>query len=266
MPARSPSADSVRILALLPETSRRALEHALQPGQLLSWASDAAAAGLAVRNRQFDALVLDPGTLGDDEFEELVPILGQRVVPVVLYTSLTPANARRIVRAAEIGAHELVLRDVEDAVPLLAHRLRCLVELSPPALLLNRVARRLHRFPDPLRTVSVGLFASGPLPRWVDGLSDATGLARRSIDRWMQRAGIGGAATLLDAARLARVWEPVVDDRLSMAATAHRCGYARSRLLVAHARRLVGVAPAEFGLSLTREKFVLRLTKRLLLH
>ena len=239
---------------------------AVQPGHLLAWESDTSAAILAVRDRRVDVLVFDPGTLGGDEFESLMPILEQGIVPVVLYTSLTPANARCIVRAAECGAPELVLREFDDAVPLLAHRLRSLVEPSPRAQLLSKVAKRFHKFPDPLRTVSVGLFGNGPLPRWVDDLADVSGLARRTVDRWMQRAGIAGAATLLDAARLTRVWELVVDAGLSTAATAHHCGYARTRLLVAHARRLVGVAPADFGPTLTREKFVLRLTKRLLLR
>jgi AraC-like DNA-binding protein len=253
----------MRILSLLPDNARSALARAIGPGHILALESNVESAVQSVRQRQFDALVFDPGMLGDEEFSRLMPALRQKAVPVLLYTSLTPANARRIVEAAELGAHDLVLRDDEDAVTLLAHKLLSLVAPSAPALLLSRLAKSFHQFPDSLQTVSVGLFGSGPLPRWVDELAHASGFARRTVDRWMHRGGIDGAATLLDTARLARVWEPVVDQDLSTAAAAVQCGYSRTRLLVAHARRIVGVAPAEFREELTKEKFAERMAKRL---
>ena len=256
----------MRILALLPDTARNTLERAVGAGNSLALERRVTAAVHAVRTREYDVLVLDPGTLGDEEFARLYPVLKQTAVPVILFTTLTSASARRIVQAAELGAHELVLRDAEDAVMLLAHKFDSLVEPSAPALLLNRVAKRLHRFPDALQTASVALFGSGPLPRWVDGLAHASGFARRTVDRWMERAGIDGAATLLDAARLARVWEPAVEEQLSTVAIAVRCGYARPRLLVAHARRIVGVAPAEFREELTKEQFAERLARKLLVR
>ena len=254
----------MRILALLPDTARNTVQRAIGPGNVLAQERSVAAAVSAVRAREYDVLVLDPGTLGDEEFARLLPVLRQTTVPVILFTTLTSAGARRIVQAAELGAHELVLRDAEDAVPLLAHYFDSLVERSAPALLLNLVAKRFHLFPDPLQTASVALFGNGPLPRWVDGLAHASGFARRTVDRWMERAGINGAATLLDAARLARVWEPAVEEQLSTAAIAERCGYARTRLLVSHARRIVGVAPAEFREKLTRKQFAAMLAKNLL--
>jgi AraC-like DNA-binding protein len=256
----------MRILALIPDTARTAVERAIGSGNSLALERSVTAAVHAVRTREVDVLVLDPGTHGDEEFARLHPVLKQTAVPVVLFTTLTRASARRIVLAAELGAHELVLRDAEDAVLLLAHKLKSLVEVSAPALLLNRVARSFHRFPDALQAASVALFGSGPLPRWVDGLAHASGFARRSVDRWMERAGIDGAATLLDVARLARVWEPAVEEELSTAAIAARCGYARPRLLVSHARRLVGVAPADFRDELTKPQFAERLAKKTLVR
>jgi AraC-like DNA-binding protein len=254
----------MRILALLPDTARHTVERAIGSGNSLALERSVTAAVHAVRTREYDVLLLDPGTLGDEEFARLYPVLKQTAVPVILFTTLTRASARRIVRAAELGTHELVLRDAEDAVLLLAHKFDSLVEHSAPALLLTLMAKSFQRFPDALQAASVALFGSAPLPRWVDGLAKASGFARRTVDRWMERAGIDGAATLLDAARLARVWEPAVDEQLSTAAIAERCGYVRVRLLVAHARRIVGVAPTEFGEALTKEQFAQRLAKKLL--
>jgi AraC-like DNA-binding protein len=254
----------MRILALIPDSARSTLERATGPMHDVALERSVTAAVHAVRSREYDALVLDPGAPGEDDFARLLPVLRQTKVPVILFTTLTSASAHRIVQAAELGAHELVLRDAEDAVTLLAHRFDALVEPSAPALLLSHVARRFLRFPDRLQIAAVALFGNGTLPRWVDGLAHASGVARRTVDRWMERAGIDGAATLLDAARLARVWEPAVDEHLSTAEIAERCGYARSRLLVAHARRMVGCSPAEFRDRLTTKQFAERLAKKLL--
>jgi AraC-like DNA-binding protein len=255
----------MRILSLLPDSARRVLELAVGQGHSVSHESHVTVVVRLVRERQIDVLVFDPGTLAADEFTQLVPALRQKTVPLLLFTTLTPHSAGRIVTAAEHGAHELVLRDAEDPAPLIGHKLRSLVAPSAPAMLLNRVARRFRRFPEPLQTASLRLFGSGALPRWVDDLARSSGFARRTVDRWMQRAGIDGASTLLDAARLARVWEPVVDGRMSTGEAAKQCGYSRTRLLVAHARRIVGVPPAEFREELTREKFAERLARRLLI-
>ena len=257
----------MRILALLPSASCRALERAFPADQFVGRepATGAVLAAIAsVRDGLCDVLVVDPGALSDDAFQTLLPLLSPTRVPVLLYTSLTPAAARRVVRAAELGVHELVLRDAEDAPQVLAQKLASLYQPSAPAQLLSRAAPRFRRFPEALQTTSVTLFGSGTLPRWVEELAEASGCARRSVDRWMERVGIDGAAMLLDTARLARVWEPLVERRLSTAEVARHCGYVRQRLFISHARRIVGVSPSEMAETLSRREFSERLAKALI--
>jgi transcriptional regulator GlxA family with amidase domain len=79
----------------------------------------------------------------------------------------------------------------------------------------------------------------------------------------MHKGGISGAARLLDTARLARVWEPLVERSVGVEEVAVRCGYARLRLLTAHTRRLAGVAPAELRNRFTKETFGARLSEAL---
>ena len=245
----------MRILALLPELPRRALENALGPKRHLSVEKDARLAIRALRQHQCDAVVLDPAVLSADDFEQMLEVLARCTVPVLLYTSLTADAARRVVRLAELGAHELIIRGVDDAPQLVAGKLTTLLSPSAPALLLNRAASRLRAFPEPLQTASVALFGNGPMPRWVNDLTRTTGLGRRTIDRWMERTGINGAASLLDTARMARVWELVVINGESPRAVAHRLGYRRLRLLVTHTRRLVDSSPSELGSRLTLNAF-----------
>jgi AraC-like DNA-binding protein len=253
----------MRILAFLSEDARRRCEAACAKDHVLTASADVSAAAAALHAGGFDAVVLDPDVLVQSDFDHLVAVVAATATPMVLYTSLSSATARRVVQLAERSTIELVFRGVEDA-PLIAHKLTHLFRPSIPALLLNRAASRLRPMPETLQIAAVGLFGNGTLPRWVNGLADATGMGRRSIDRWMYRAGINGAATLLDTARMARVWEPLVEERRPLAEIAEEFGYGRLRLLISHTRRLVDVMPDQLGKSVSRAQFAQRLAGKLL--
>jgi len=253
----------MRILAFLPDETRRGCEAALSDGHTVTAGADATAAAAAVRNRGFDAIVLDPDLLTPIDFELFVGAVSDSKTPIILYTRLTAVSAHRVVQLAERSTVELVLRGLED-VPLITHKLANLVRPSIPAMLLTRASQRLRQLPESLQVAAVGLFGNGPLPRWVNGLATATGMGRRSIDRWMYRAGINGAATLLDIVRMAHVWEPLVEEKRPVAEIAERCGYGRVRLFVSHSRRLIDATPEQLGRTVSRSQFAERLAGRML--
>lgn len=254
----------MKLLALLTQDGCRSLERAVGRFHTVVCENEVRAIGLSWRQRLFDVLVFDPVVFDDGEFESLLAQLKRHGIPVLLYSTLSPGVARRVVRAGNGVAHELVLRGAEDEPQLLLHKLDGISRLSVPAMLFNRAAARLGALPHSLQASCVGLFSGGPLPRWVDEVARTTGLGRRTVDRWMVRAGICGTAMLLDTARLARVWEPLVEDHLSLADVASSCGYGKSRLLTAHARRIVGTTPSAFGETFTRDRFAERLASVLL--
>lgn len=253
----------MRILAVLPDETRRGCDAALSDGHTVTAGADATAAAAAIRSRGFDAVVLDPELMTQVDFELFVSAVSDAATPVIVYTALSSVSAHRIVQLAERSTVELVVRGLED-LPVITHKLASLVRPSIPARLLSRAASRLRQLPERLKVAAVGLFGNGPQPRWVDGLATATGIGRRSIDRWMYRAGINGAATLLDTARMARVWEPLVEEKRPVAEIAEQCGYGRVRLLVAHCRRLIDATPEQLGRTVSRSRFVERLAGRLL--
>ena len=253
----------MRILAFLSEDARPSWEAACDHDQVVTYSSDATAAAAAIRRHGFDAVVLEPDLLAQTDFDHLVAAVGDTATPMVLYTSLSSATARRVVQLAERSTVELVFRGVEDA-PLIAHKLAHLVNPSVPALLLNSAASRLRPVPEMLQIAAVGLFGNGPLPRWVNGFAAATGMGRRTIDRWMFRIGMNGTAALLDTARLARIWEPLVEQKRSLIEIADEFGYGRLRPLLSHMRRLVDATPDQLGTSVSRAQFAQRLAGKLL--
>jgi AraC-like DNA-binding protein len=253
----------MNILALLTPDARNLLESALTDGQHLKKAASAVSVAAAIRGGGCDALVFDPGLLDTAEFVAVMRAVNKRRVPMLIYTELGPVAARRIVEAVDHTAREMVLRGSDDMPELLRRKLAALVAPSATAMLFSKVASRFRVFPARLQTVSVGLFARPTLPRWVTGLAKETGLARRTVDRWMDRGGIFGASRLLDTVRFARVWEPLVERGVRVDDVIAQCGYPRERLFVAHSRRLTDVAPHELREAYTRETFAARLAKSL---
>jgi hypothetical protein len=253
----------MKILALVPDDSRHVLERSLKGPQKLADTAGVKAVATAIREGRCDAVVLDPTMLDSDEFEAVVGAVHKNGVPLMLYTTLSAVSARRVVQAVDGAAHELVLRGADDAPELLQRKLAALVAPSAPAILLSHAASHFRAFPERLQTVSVSLFGRSTLPRWVAGLVKESGFARRTVDRWMHNGGISGAARLLDTARLARVWEPLVERNMTEIEVARRYGYARVRLLNAHVRRITGVLPRELKTHYTRETFGVRLASAL---
>lgn len=254
----------MKILALLPSDARHALERALTEDQDLAKVTGAESAVASLRDGRCDAFVFDPGLLDAADFEVVMRAVNESRVPMLIYTELEPLSARRIVEVVDFTAREMVLRGADDMPELLHRKLVALVKPSAPAILLSKVAAHFRSFPEPLQTVSVGLFGRSPLPRWVNSLVEETGLARRTVDRWMDNVGIFGAARLLDVVRFAGVWEPLVEERMRVEDVYVRCGYPRKRLFIAHSRRLVGVPPLEIRKRYTRETFSARLAEVLL--
>lgn len=254
----------MRILGLLPPHPYEAVSRALGKGDSLAAAGSGAAVVLAVRRRKCDLLVVDPALFSDGEYRQFLHALSLSPLPLLVLASLEPATARRIVSAAALAAVEVIVHGAEGGQTLLAQKMKALWESSVPATVFRMAAPRFEHFPERLQAASVELFAGGPLPRWVPELARASGLPRRTLDRWMERAGLAGASMLLDTARLARAWRPLVDLKRPAAEVSAACGYAGPRSFVSHALRIVGVSPSQFAETLSRSEFAERLAWSLL--
>ena len=251
----------MRVLALVPEDSLNVLRAALARDHLVVWVADAASILKSSSDSSVDAIVVDPSIVADTDWVRLRPVLTSPHLPVMLYGRLTPESARRIVTASVAGPHEAILRSLDDDAAAIRACMLRLRTPAPPARVLARIAERVTALPAVLQHVTVPLFCSGRVPRWADDVARAAGVPRRSVDRWMSRAGLAGTATLLDVARLSRVWVPIVDDNADPAEVAVRGGFRRARMLAVHTRRIVGVSPSHFGSQLQVDEFVDRLAR-----
>lgn len=254
----------MRIIALLPHDSTQALQRCMGASDTLMRASGPLALTRMISARTADAVVIDPTEVGVVEWSRVRLVLQSARIPVLVYTSLGPVSVQRVLSASAIGSYEVLFRHIDDDAAAMRRRLETLGTPAPPSRLLSMLAGRIERLPVVLQRETVPLFCAGPVPRWADVLARHAEVPRRSVDRWMQRAGLAGTAALLDAARLARVWVPLVEGHNAQVHVALHGGYRRVAMLSGHARRIVGVSPAHFGKKLTVNEFVDRLAAHVL--
>ena len=254
----------MRVLAFLPEDSlqalRRALGHADAPGVL----RDAAATESVLSGRRADAIVIDPNRFSTEEWARAGELLARTEVPVLLYARLDQHSVQRVVAASAAGVHEVLLREVDDDPSAIRRRLETLLRPPAPAQVLSRIAPRISALPPVLQATILSLFCAAPVPRWAEEVARDSTMSRRSVDRWMEFAGLSGTATVLDVARLARVWAPIVEHKIPAAEVAVRGGYGRLRMLALHSRKIVGASPTLLAHELTEPVFVERLTRHAL--
>ncbi len=72
--------------------------------------------GAAFTGRVVDVIVIEPTPITPDELAPLVQLLTRHAsVPVIVYTSVTPAAMRVTVELAKRGVHHVVFRGIDDA-------------------------------------------------------------------------------------------------------------------------------------------------------
>lgn len=251
----------MRIVALLPHGSTQALQRCVGSADTLTRVAGTVALVRLISAHAADAVVIDPAELSDADWSRARLVLQAARVPVLVYIPLDRGAIKRVLAATAIGSHEVLFRDIDDDPAAIRRRLESLGTPAPPSRVLSTLAGRIERLPNVLQDATVPLFCSVPVPRWADDIAQQADVPRRSVDRWMYRAGLSGTAAVLDVARLARTWVPLVDGGRSQSEVAVRNGYRRMRMLAVHARRVVGVSPSHFGTRLSADEFVRRLTQ-----
>lgn len=249
----------MRIIALVSDPTAHDLRRALRPADAVQRVSGSLALARATSQHAGDVVVIDPSELTEAEWGRVLAIVGGTALPVLCLTTLAPVAVTRVLAAAALRSVEVVLRELEGDPVLLRRSLASLQPPSPPARVLARLAPRVEHLPQALQATVLEVFCAGEVPRWADEVARRSAVPRRTVDRWMARSGLKGTAAILDVARLARAWAPLVESHVPHPDVAARLGYRRARMLAVHARRIVGVSPAFLGSRLSADAFIARL-------
>lgn len=235
-------------------------EHVLLP--IPSWM----ALERTLRERTVDVVVLEPSPLRDDELRALVELIARHpATPVVVYTLVNASAMRATIELARVGARQVVLKGFDDT----PRRFRALLEELGDAEwrseLWKWVAERVAHTPARVENAVARLFRYPH--RFVDvgDLVRATGLTRRTLERWLARAGIGSAKMLVLGARVERAHYLLRHSAAPVGEVAARLGFPSARLFARQVRLATGRPPSALRHALTACELLAALEARLAL-
>jgi len=260
-----------RVIALchLPPPALAQLRRALlPPHQVRSAASWEELIGHVAR-RGGDVVIVDPCTAPEREPGARVRLLGAALqcahgTPVVGYVSVTAAAIHAVQALVRLGAAEIVVRGVDDATASLASAIHRAAAGALTQRLLQSLGTPFAPLPGDVAAALHLLFRRPERLRSVPDLAGAAGTTRRSLDRWLARAGLAPARTLLSCARANAAYQLIAAGRVRTAQAAALLGYPSSRALARELQALTGYVPSALPGQVSADDFIAALGPRLL--
>lgn len=254
----------MHVVALLPRNLLTHLRIVLGDLHSLSAASDAAELHSLLRSSDVDVLIVDPAMnegKWDGALEEIVATYPQ--VPSIVYTMLTPAAMRQVVRLARVGLHHVVLNRFDDE----PSRFLDLIERTPAhplaEAMLQELAVPLRALPVIVTRAIEQLFRSPGRVRNTQELASLAGMIPRTLYRHLMPVGLQ-PRQLLICARLLRTYTLVREPGVRLKEVAFKLGYADPDHLTEQLREWTGCSPRDLRSTLSPDRFVRMLATHLL--
>jgi AraC-like DNA-binding protein len=221
-----------------------------------------------LRDPACDALIIDPTIGGEGATPERLTALsaasGELPTPAILgYVSVTASAVKAAHSLARIGASEIVVRGVDDSVASLRRTLHRVVADHAAARLVIG-SNLLAALPSAIAEAIVTLFRRPERVRSVPDLAASAGTTRRSLDRYLARAGLASARTLLGCARAHAAFQLLASRSVGPSGAAIRVGYPSLRALTREFRALTGHVPSGVPSRLTSDLFIATVSRRLM--
>jgi hypothetical protein len=270
-PNRTPS-PFVHVAAHLPPGSLARLRAVLSADDELTAVSDWRELSDALRSHAIDLIVVDPRLGRDDAAHDdrepsvLLTLLTEfRSVPAVLYSSHTREGLRAVLPLLRSGAHQVIFRGFDDT----RERLRGLLDQVAASILGERllgvILPRLEAVGTPAEVVQAvaRLFRAPQAFRTAHQLAGVTGRRRGTLDRWMTKAGLAPATTMIIAARVAWTYHYLRAPGNLLKALAPRLGYADTVPLGRHVKRMTGLSVTQIRRNVSAEELFAILVRRI---
>jgi AraC-like DNA-binding protein len=254
----------LHVAALLPSNLLTHLRVVLGEHHSLSAAGSAAELYMLLRSSDVDVLVVDPvmhEDRSDGALDELVAAYPQ--VPAIVYTTLTPAAMRQVVRLARLGLQHVVLNRFDDE----PSRFLDLIERAPAhplaEAMLQELAVPLRALPVIVTRAIEQLFRSPARVKNTQELASLAGMIPRTLYRHLMPVGLQ-PRQLLICARLLRTYTLVREPGVRVKEVAFKLGYADPDHLTEQLREWTGCSPKDLRSTLSPERFVRLLASHLL--
>lgn len=188
-------------------------------------------------------VIIDPSLLTVSTRDAALALLQQAPRPAVVYAPVSADGVQGAVAFARASAATVLFQSGEEDFQSLMQAIVAGVHPVLATRVLQGIAPELGRLPPVLRESISSMFAADALPETPLGLARRAAVSRRSLDRWLDRAGLVPARRLVAAPPLVRALGLLWDTRLSLRRIAFLCRYRSARRLHDHALELTGRDP-----------------------
>jgi AraC-like DNA-binding protein len=239
------------VLAAVPEVQYHKLRHANAARFPVVHARTWDEALTAIRTRPVELAVVDPllsGTASAQEIERLRRLFPS--LPLLLYTSLSPATASALLALGHAGIREVIIFRHDDHPSRLRELLAQEEARSTSRQLLDQVAAILAPLPSELRWVLEEVLRSPAELQTVQQVAARARVDRRTFERWFARLGLPSPRHFLAVARVLYAHRLLQDPGFTIEDVAQRLGYAQTKTLQLHARSYLGLTAGEMRITL----------------
>lgn len=176
-------------------------------------------------------LVLDPSLLSVASAEELAERCAMHPVATVAYGSISHQALESTVILAQRTAAQFVFHGTPNERSALARALLLAPDPAIGARLVDALAPQIRLLPEVLAENVLTMLRSASGASSPEELATQSAFARRTMDRWIARAGFTSARLLAAAARVVRVYRAVVASEVPLKRLAAMVGYRSQRTL-----------------------------------
>jgi AraC-like DNA-binding protein len=228
-----------------------------------SWPSMAA----VLRARPVDVAVVDPCIEGAADTETVRALrTGFPGVAVLVYTAISADSTRAMLQLGEFGVRHCILRGFDDEPTRFRDGLEMLraAGLEDKVLATVRLSLAGVQAPSSLTGAVEQLFRQPRRFRTAEDIAVASGIPRRGVNRWLDRAGVAPARMLVIAARVLRGYQYAQNPALSVADIAERLAYPDPRVFTDHVRLMTGRRVSAWRATVSPEQCVAMLVTKLM--
>lgn len=211
-----------------------------------------------VRGSCADALWFDPSWTGPAITALLcrmaVPVLERQGSAVVVYCEVTLASLRAVTQLAQSGCSRLsvFIRRFDDTTAAVRTWMTEARLRPVAAAIIQLLGSRLSSLPNAGQDAITELFANPECYKTVADIAGSARIPRRTLDRWLARAGLPSALRLWHLARVVRSYALL--QHATIGTVARRLGHSSEKLMSREIALVTGFSPGRLR-RFTDEQF-----------
>jgi hypothetical protein len=198
-----------------------------------------------LENAPFDRIVLDPSLLTAADANTIVAYSKKHLVSMVAYTSFSPTALEACVILARNTSAQFVHRGSINERFTLKRALFLAPDAQLGQALLARLSKQMDLLPCEIRNTIAAMLQTGAGPSTPTDLAAQSGVARRSLDRWLTLAGFTSARLLIGAPTIVAGYQAITSSTIPLARVAGMLGCATQRCIDARFHALLGVTSSQ---------------------